>query len=172
MGSSCRTLATTPLPFLVNPSYVDPIDIEWISGPAAALKHIAAVASYFLSIDRNNPNAASGPSARTPNDVLKQVTISGQYWKQTKGMSTETVLDDEYEKLAWATSEPITGASIEEWSTGLILLNVAAWGLTAYWSFWGCYHGAVFAQALSRSTAKNAGEFSDDSTERSDEDDE
>mmetsp|Transcript_71856 Transcript_71856/g.233554 ORF Transcript_71856/g.233554 Transcript_71856/m.233554 type:complete len:83 (+) Transcript_71856:973-1221(+) len=64
MGSSCRTLATTPLPFLVNPSYVDPIDIEWISGPAAALKHIAAVASYFLSIDRNNPNAASGPSAR------------------------------------------------------------------------------------------------------------
>mmetsp|Transcript_71858 Transcript_71858/g.233561 ORF Transcript_71858/g.233561 Transcript_71858/m.233561 type:complete len:361 (+) Transcript_71858:54-1136(+) len=48
----------------VNPSYVDPIDIEWISGPAAALKHIAAVASYFLSIDRNNPNAASGPSAR------------------------------------------------------------------------------------------------------------
>mmetsp|Transcript_71859 Transcript_71859/g.233564 ORF Transcript_71859/g.233564 Transcript_71859/m.233564 type:complete len:480 (+) Transcript_71859:54-1493(+) len=156
----------------VDPLYVDPIDIEWLTGPAGGLKHMAARTSYFLSIDRNNPNRPSGPSARTPNDVLKQVTISGQYWKQTKGMSTETVLDDEYEKLAWATSEPITGASIEEWSTGLILLNVAAWGLTAYWSFWGCYHGAVFAQALSRSTAKNAGEFSDDSTERSDEDDE
>lgn len=134
----------------INPSYCDPVSIEALSGPAAALKHGAAVASYFLGMDPANPNGDSGPSARTTKAKLQEVRDQGLYWKQVKGMSTEIILDDEYEKLSWRSSEPIAGSSPEQWFAGFILLNVSTWGLTACFSCCCCYHLTTKLQDRSR----------------------
>eukprot|EP00932_Pfiesteria_piscicida_P009522 SRR837773.2026.p1 GENE.SRR837773.2026~~SRR837773.2026.p1 ORF type:complete len:280 (+),score=79.70 SRR837773.2026:124-840(+) len=134
----------------VDPAYVDPIGIEWLSGPGAALKHMAAKTSYFLGIDPRNPNAATGPSAATPNEVLKAVQASKKYWRQTAGTSTETIMDDKYELLEWATSPPLRGSGPEQVLVGFLLLNAWAWSLTLICCCCGCFHGHKKAQAWRR----------------------
>merc|ERR1712194_517093 len=74
----------------------------------------SAKAYYFLSIDPLNPNAETGPSARTGNQVLNDFMVSGKFWRQVAGLYTETVLDDKYEAVPWS-GAPIHGGTPESW---------------------------------------------------------
>eukprot|EP00427_Karlodinium_veneficum_P036201 CAMPEP_0169277840 /NCGR_PEP_ID=MMETSP1016-20121227/53963_1 /TAXON_ID=342587 /ORGANISM="Karlodinium micrum, Strain CCMP2283" /LENGTH=51 /DNA_ID=CAMNT_0009365475 /DNA_START=87 /DNA_END=239 /DNA_ORIENTATION=- len=47
-------------------------------------------------MDPRDPNAKTGPSARTDKKVLNDFMRSGKYWEQVRGLGTETILDDVY----------------------------------------------------------------------------
>lgn len=115
---------------MVYPAFVDPLLSTMFSGPAEVLRHMAAKAIYFLSIDPRNPNAETGPSARTKNKVLKEFKKSGKFWKQVEGLYTETILDDKYEALSWSKEPPISGGTPDAWflffagmTTGFLVLS-------------------------------------------------
>lgn len=118
-----------------NPAYTDPFRTTVLApfSPAEIVKHEAAKATYFLSIDPRDPNALKGPSARTTNTVLKQFRDSGKYWKQVAGQSTETILDDKYLALSWATSPALSRTAYPgQWLNQLMVL------LLVLFTFTGC----------------------------------
>jgi len=136
---------------MVYPEYVDPLLNDVFSGPAEALRHMSAKTYYFLSIDPLNPNADLGPSARTTNAVLQNFAKSNKFWRQTEGLSTETILDDKYEVHSWSGSPPITGGTPESWilffySLSFIFLLLTSCVLCCC----GCYV-RLFVKAQSRS---------------------
>jgi hypothetical protein len=145
----------------IDPTYVDPVGIEF-SPPhrldplvgTEMFKHDEAKTSYFLGIDPKNPNAPAGPSARTPNEVLKTVIDSGKYWRQTAGMSTETVMDDRYDLLDWANLPPPTTSSPRIGFEGFVLLNIAAWSLALCCTCCGCYHVTNYVRARRQLSTK------------------
>lgn len=113
----------------IDPAYVAPIGTAWLSGPGEALKHMAAKATYFLSIDPKNPNARQGPSALTPNEVLNKVRNDGKFWRQVAGARTESILDDKYDLEDWS-GKPISNLTTSNWIYGFIIVAVLVYGLS------------------------------------------
>merc|ERR1711871_1189572 len=114
---------------------------------------MAAKAAYFLSIDPRNPNAKTGPSALTENEVLNNFMHSGNFWKQVEGAYTETILDDRYEVVSWSIAPPITGGTPETWAVFFYSLSGGFLWLTVCVLCCCCCYVRTWMQSVSQSRA-------------------
>lgn len=123
----------------IDPAYVNPLGTAWLAGAGYPLVHMAAKATYFLTIDPNDPNAKQGPSAQTASKVLDKFRASGKFWRQVGGRHTETILDDKYEAVDW-TGSSIAGVGAGEWLYTYVALTIMVWTLTGFVGLCCCHY--------------------------------